>query len=254
MTDAPEETSPEPVTGPAEPAGRRARPSALQIGAVALMLAAALGLAAAYGLGLGPFAPATAPATAPPSTEPTLFPGTTASPPPPASTSGPDATPSAGPSSPLPSIGPVATASPSNGTERLLLHIPEEIRPDCVAVAGVEPVLATATCSADTGQITLTYLLYSSLDEMRAAYDGFVAAAEIERDTGSCGLPDTWPAEGEYRLDETIAGRLLCMDVTDRASIYWTDERLSILTLATDAANDRERLWEFWLDDSGPDL
>jgi hypothetical protein len=218
---------------------------------VALLLVAALGLAATFGLGLGPFAPA-----APASPAQALAPGTTPSPAPPAP-SGPDATPDGGPpssASPMPSIGPAATASSTTDTERLLLHVPAAFRPDCVAVAGVTPVLATATCSAEAGQITLTYLLYSSLGEMRTAYDGYVSAAQIEHDTGSCGLPDAWPAEGEYKLAETVAGRLLCMDVTDQATVYWTDEQLSILALATNAANDRERLWRFWLDDSGPDM
>jgi hypothetical protein len=268
LTDGPEETGPEPVhvtvDPPAEQAGPepvppppaadhargRARPSVLQIAVIALMLVAALGLAAAYGLGLGPFAPS----TAPPSTKATLIPETTASPPPPASTAGPEATPDGAPASPPPSVGPAATASPSSETERLLLHVPDALRPDCIAVPGPDSVLATATCSADSGQITLTYLLYSSPDDMDAAYDGFVAAAEIERNTGSCGQPETWPAEAEYRLDELVAGRLLCLDVTDQATIYWTDERLSILSLATNTANDRERLWRFWLQDSGPDL
>jgi len=229
---------------------RGRRPSRGVIAVVALTLAVLLGVIVVYGLGLGPFAPA-----APASPAETLAPGTTAGPP--TATSGPDATPDGGPpssASAMPSIGPAATASPTTDTERLLLHVPEAIRADCVAVAGVPPILATATCSVEAGQITLTYLLYSSLGEMRTAYDGYVAAAQIEPNTGSCGLPGTWPAEGEYKLGETVAGRLLCMDVTDEATVYWTDERLSILALATDAANDRERLWRFWLDESGPML
>ena len=249
MTDEPQapEATPAPGEAPPPPA-RRARPSALLIALVALMLAGALGLAAAYGLGLGPFAPA----GAPPSPEPTLVPETTASPLPPANSPGPETTDN-GLASPSPTIGPVVTASPNSQTDRLLLHVPAALRSDCVALPGADPLLASATCTADGGQITLTYLLYSSAEQMRAAYDGFVAAAEIERDSGNCGRSETWPAEGEYRLDETVAGRLLCMDVTDQATIYWTDERLSILSLATNAANDRARLWRFWLDDSGPD-
>jgi hypothetical protein len=213
------------------------------------MLAGALGLAAAYGLGLGPFAPA----VARPSTELTPVPETTASPLPPASSPGPEATDDNGLASPSPTIGPVVTASPNSQTDRLLLHVPAALRSDCVALPGADPLLASATCMADGGQITLTYLLYSSAEQMRAAYDGFVAAAEIERDSGNCSRSETWPAEGEYRLDETVAGRLLCMDVTDQATIYWTDDRLSILSLATNSADNRERLWRFWLDDSGPD-
>lgn len=216
---------------------------------LALVVAAVLVLGLLYGLGIGPFA-------AQPTPSPTLEPAASGTPLA-VATSSVTALPTQPTAQPSPAVS-VASLAPPPPTpdvqiELLLSHVPQGLRQDCVGVSGTTPVLATATCTTGDGQITVSYLLYGDEPQMAAAYDGFVLVAQIERDSGDCAQPETWPAEGLYLFDDEPAGRLLCMVTDDRPTIYWTNDGLAILTIAVHGGGDHERLWEFWMgDDSGP--
>jgi hypothetical protein len=206
------------------------------LGLGALLIGAVL-IATLYGRGLNPvpLPSPTSAAVASPSSR-TMAPSTSAPPP---------ATASIAPT-------PSATPTPATAEERLLGHVPEQLRPDCVVVAGSPPVSATATCTADGGRLTVTYLQYADATLMDAAYDGFFAIAEIERDSGNCARPETWPAEGVYLLDDQPAGRMLCTTTADLPTIYWTNDELLILGFVSHTAAGSERLWQFWREESGP--
>jgi len=246
----PRDVSPPP---PSPPPAADVPPLAL----AGLLIAVIVGLLLVIALifGLGPFAPPTdispTPTTVvqqPPSPAPTDRP---TSPPPtgPAPTEPTPALPTPAPT-PSPSPVPLPTDAAS-----LLGRIPEEVRRTCAAQRGTSPVVAFATCTPVDGTLVVVYSLYASAAEMHDVYDRLVAmSAEIERDTGSCARPTTWPAEGEYTVGEEgrPGGRLLCISADDGASITWTDDLLNILSVATSREMNFQRLWLFWQTESGP--
>jgi hypothetical protein len=159
--------------------------------------------------------------------------------------------------SPTGSAGPTATPIPSGDLkDALLSHIPSAIRDTCfVSVpGGGSTILALATCSADDGNIALTYFQYDSYDSMFLPYEGFRLASQIEPDTGDCNDHASWPAENGFNISGTLAGRWLCTEALGATTIYWTDNRLNILSQATQTVPDYGRLVDFWVHESGPDL
>ncbi|HSH22404.1 MAG TPA: hypothetical protein VK992_07310, partial [Candidatus Caenarcaniphilales bacterium] len=138
--------------------------------------------------------------------------------------------------------------------ERLLGHIPPDLASGCEFEPPTPPALAIATCQADDGRILATYFLYTDESALNKAYDEFAATSEIERNSGRCSDRATWPSEGSYSISGEPAGRVLCMDVSDAPTIYWTDTRLLILASAFHLDGDAERLYEFWELEAGPSL
>ena len=115
-------------------------------------------------------------------------------------------------------------------------------------------ILAIAVCDADGGDIRVTYFQYTNHESMFSAYSGFRIASQIEPDSGDCDDPATWPTENAYDIGDVAVGRLLCTEELSETSIYWTDDRLNILSQATHTKGDHGRLVEFWTSESGPDL
>jgi hypothetical protein len=117
-------------------------------------------------------------------------------------------------------------------------------------------VVAQLSCSADGGALLVEYFLYATRDEMGAAYQAFVATAQIEPDSGNCSLSSSWPTENAYRVGGLAVGRYLCLDIgvepTLSPTIYWTDDRFNILARASHSAADRDRLLTFWTEEAGP--
>jgi hypothetical protein len=148
---------------------------------------------------------------------------------------------------------PSPTQAPSgDAAQQLLGHVPETIRPTCVTVPGSESVLAGANCSADAGAIEISYLAYASPESMLADYEDFRRLSGIEAGTGDCSDPLTWPAEIPYNVGGQPAGRVLCSESLGATSIYWTDDRLGILSRATHTGSHHARLVEFWTREAGP--
>ena len=214
----------------------------LLVGGLAFLLVLGIGIGGMFALGVGPFA------------RPTPTRVAQASPTIPVVTPKPTATSPA--ASPTGSAGPTATPIPSGDVADLLLsHIPEAIAETCfVNASGEGKIVALATCSADDDNIQVTYFQYDSYDSMFTTYEGFRLASQIEPGSGACDDHDSWPAEDEYNISGEAAGRWLCTEELGQTSIYWTDNRLNILSQATQAEPDYPRLIDFWVHESGPNL
>lgn len=227
------------------PSNRGSGAPVLLVGGLAFVLVLMLGVGAMLALGVGPFARSTPTRVAQPSPTPAPL----ATPTPKPTATGPVA-------SPMGSAGPTATPIPSGDIADVLLsHIPEAIRPTCfVTATGGGTILALATCSADDGNIALTYFQYATFDSMFTVYDGFRLASQIEPDSGDCNDHDSWPAENAFNISGQPAGRWLCTETLGQTSLYWTDNRLNILSQANQTTPDYPRLIDFWVHESGPDL
>lgn len=173
------------------------------------------------------------------------------------STSQPTLQPSVLPST-LPATPPPSSADPVFAN--LLPHVPETIRASCLPGEALDPVIASISCSVGDGAVTLDYIQYPDRDSMYAAYNARVGIAEIEAESGLCydgdggsirATPGRWPAERGYSIADIVTGRYLCLEL-DLPTIAWTDDRLNILTLATAATGDSDRLVAFWLNEAGP--
>jgi hypothetical protein len=199
-------------------------------------------------LGVGPFSRPTPVPTLVAQPTPTTRPGT----PKPTATAGASSTPRVTPQ-PTPTDGGAPTLKPKDA---LLSHIPPDIRDSCFVSepGGGSTIIALATCSVDEGNIALTYFQYDSHDSMYLPYDGYRLASQIEPDTGDCNDHDSWPAENAFNIGGQPAGRWLCTEALGQTQLFWTDDRLNILSQATQTEPDYPRLIDFWVRESGPDL
>jgi hypothetical protein len=200
-----------------------------------------------------PTAPATASPspTAAPTETPTVAPTETATVEPTPSevpTETASAAPTPSPTSPIP---PSSVPSGVDPTQVLLGHIPEEFRDTCTVNPGIAPQLAISACSADNGELLMTYTLFATREDMQAAYDLLMAAALIEPDTGTCSDETTWPTENGYTIGGVDTGRYLCV-VAGFPTIHWTDDRFNILAQVSHALSNYDRLLDFWANEAGP--
>jgi hypothetical protein len=136
--------------------------------------------------------------------------------------------------------------------QAMLLHVPEPVRSTCTVAPGRRAVLLVATCTVDAGALTVNYFEYDGPESMADAYAVLVGNSQIERSTGRCEDPVTWPAESEYRVGGEITGRRLCTNQPGAPTIYWTDDRLTILGQVAGQADGYDRLIDFWTNESGP--
>lgn len=227
------------------PPSRAGGPSVLLVGGLAFLVVLAVGVGALFALGIGPFARAT------PRPVPTLVaqPSPTAAPVTPK--------PTGVIASPAPSPTGGAAPTPSGDPKAALLsHIPDGIADSCFVTTpdSESTIVAIALCEADGGDIKVTYFQYATYDSMFLAYSGFRLASQIEPDSGDCDDPATWPTENNYNIEGVSAGRLLCTEELSETSLYWTDDRLNILSQATHTKGNHQRLINFWVRDSGPNL
>ncbi len=152
-----------------------------------------------------------------------------------------------------PTTGPsIVAPSPGTPAAELLTNIPESVRATCATAAGSDAILVSATCSADGGAISVTYDQYGDATSMDAAYETVFAREQIDQGTGSCEDHSTWPAEGPYQVQNQPAGRRLCTDRPGSSTIYWTDDRLTILSTAATSTGDYAGLLQFWTNEAGP--
>lgn len=230
------------------PQNRGGGPPLLLIGLLGFVLVLVVGVGVMLALGVGPFARVTP--------SPTLV--AQASPTPPITTPKPTATVAASSTpvaSPTGNAGPTATPIPSGDVaDALLSHIPLPIEPFCIVEPNSGPLVASASCSVDGGNIQVRYLQYADHDSMFAKYDSYRLASQIEPGTGDCNDHDSWPAENGFNISGQPAGRWLCTEALGATTIYWIDSRLNILSQATQTVPDYARLVDFWVHESGPDL
>jgi hypothetical protein len=216
------------------------------IAVVALVLVLVVGGGAMFAFNIWPF---TGPSLTP---SPTAVAAPSQHPPtqPPAVTSTPGTTGIA-----HPSPGATATPVPSgNVAAQLLSHVPSALADSCVTTVGTAPIVAAASCNTDEGAIQVSYLQYDSQQTMFQAYEGFRLTSGIEPETGDCEDPASWPAESGYNIGGQPEGRWLCTEALGATTIYWTDDRLNILSQATHTTSDYSRLVQFWIEESGPNL
>jgi hypothetical protein len=240
----------------------RRSPSPLLVALIAIVLVVLIGGALAVMLQLGPFGPGTSQPTSLPTsptgssasalpTQPTQRP----------SLESPEAT--RNPPSELPTQSPTYTGPPptaNDATAQLLAHVPEAIRPTCVAGAFTAPVVALVNCVSGI-EVTVTYSAYPDAGAMYADYDASVDRAQFDRDSGLCyqtnpdgtvtATPTKWPSEHSYTIGGDSAGRYFCIE-RGLPTITWTDKRLNIGAVATASTGDFERLVGFWLNEAGP--
>jgi len=107
-----------------------------------------------------------------------------------------------------------------------------------------------ASCSASASDITVNYSMYASAELMNSAYQDVFTPLQIDPNSGSCENPSTWPAESTYDVEGAPIGRRLCTDQPGAPTIYWTDDRLNILSQASGA--DATQLLDFWTNEAGP--
>ncbi len=167
-------------------------------------------------------------------------------------TSSAEPTSSAGPTANPATTRPTAPGTPATGYEAFLLHIPEQIRSSCVQGTGkAQTFLFNALCTSPSG-FEVAYSQYADAIGMDSDYEQLFEAQQIDRDSGSCEDHATWPAEGAYQVEGSPAGRRLCIDVEGVPSIYWTDDRLIILSNAMSPTGNAAGLIEFWTNEAGP--
>ena len=138
----------------------------------------------------------------------------------------------------------------------LLQHVPEPIRDSCSPGAAVTPAIASLDCFTDleTG-IFVYYTSYPDLNSMNTAYQSYVLVYGNNPGSKTCEKADNWPAQGPWSVNESEedAGQLLCSGFGDAPAMFWTDERLNILSWSwglTDVT--RDDMWSFWTTDAGP--
>jgi hypothetical protein len=234
------------------PSNRGGGPSLMLVIGLGALLVLVASIVALLVFNLGPFAQPTPTRTGQPSpTIPLVTPSSR-----PSATALSTATPVPSPQlSPTPNVGPTATPIPSgDAIYALLSHVPGDIVGSCTPTTGEGKVLARAKCSARDDKIQVTYLLYADHDAMFATYESYRQASQIEPNSGNCNKPATWPAESDFAIGGEPSGRFLCTEALGATTIYWTDNRLNILGQATDLESDYDRLVDFWVHDSGPDL
>ena len=158
---------------------------------------------------------------------------------------------------PLP-VAPSPTPEPSfptAGEAALLAHVPESFRESCgrSSFARNEQALAAVECVVEigTGSVTVTFQQMQDESALRETYGNTLSFLGVGEDSGPCG--GEWPAEGPYTIGGEPAGRVGCAQLGEIAAIVsWTDERLLIHGYAEGFGVDREGLYEWWLQDSGP--
>ncbi len=158
------------------------------------------------------------------------------------------------PGEPTPAETDAGDGFPNADEEHLLAHIPTEFRDDCGETDFGVVGIATIGCGIEAagGEISITYNLFESEEDMYESYDTNLEFMGVERDAGSCG-GDDWPGEGTYNIGGEDVGRIACTDFGGQAFIIsWTDETVLIKGYAEGFGVDQDAFYEWWATESGP--
>ena len=158
---------------------------------------------------------------------------------------------------PLPAA-PSPTPEPSFPTAAeadLIEHVPASFRDSCArsSFAQNEESLAAVGCVVPMGigSATVTFQQLPDQAALQQLYENTLSFMGVTADSGPCG--GEWPAEGTYTIGGEPAGRVGCALLGEIAAIIsWTDERLLIHGYAEGFGVDRQQLYDWWLQDSGP--
>jgi hypothetical protein len=149
----------------------------------------------------------------------------------------PTATPAGSPLTPLPS---------GDLVELLLSHVPEVIAPTCVADDQRlwEGELVTLVCAPIDVDVQVTYSGFDTLEHMGAGYQSSLDTIDLSDLAASCDL-GTWT--GSYQVEGDTVGQLTCWSEPNGRAIMWSDDRLSILSVAVSRTLDAAGLYLWWL-------
>jgi hypothetical protein len=161
-----------------------------------------------------------------------------AGPPPPGSPRPPPTSPpSESPGAPLPSGDLVAL---------LLPHIPDAIASTCTTDDQRlwEGELVTLVCSPTDADVLVTYSGFDTAAHMGTAYQSALDTIDLANLAASC---DQGTYTGSYQVDGEPAGQITCWSETNGRAIMWSDDRLSMLSVAVSASLDPAGLYLWWL-------
>ena len=137
--------------------------------------------------------------------------------------------------------------------QALAMHAPERnCDPWTYESSDIDGLRAAIVCSTNGGAETVEYYQFRSPEAMDAYYQKVRNRWGV-RDSGQCGTRER--SEGAYAIGvHQNVGRYLCIpkDAEGDAIIYWTDNRLNILTRAYRNDDDIKALYRWWQDDAGP--
>ena len=177
--------------------------------------------------------------------------------------------------------------TPPTPVSTLPEQAPNRARQDVEALLSHIPLVVAATCTKQTyrdelaaGLVvavtclppgfpepdTITYLQYQSKADMQAAYEHIVTTIapglQAGDGCGSEGGSGAWSRDGEpvgsyacYGTTSTSEWNARATSAWDSASVrmWWTDDELAILTLATDAGMSVDQIWTWFLEsETGP--
>jgi len=93
----------------------------------------------------------------------------------------------------------------------------------------------------------VTYMHYRTVGAMQSVYAGLVRGVP----SGNC---SSGPGQGSYQLgsSEPVGGYACYLSTTGHHEFAWTDNRLSVLSIAT-SSQPLSDLYQWWLGDSGPE-
>jgi hypothetical protein len=159
---------------------------------------------------------------------------------------------------PAPTRSPSLLASPAPSvpagdlTGLLLAHIPADIASTCTPDPQRlwEGELVTLVCGPSDADIEVTYSGFDTAEHMGAAYQSSLDTIDLSSLAASC---DTGTWTGTYQLEGQDVGQATCWSEPNGQAIMWSDDRLSILSVAVSPSLDASSLYQWWLD-AGPDL
>jgi hypothetical protein len=141
-----------------------------------------------------------------------------------------------------------------SSVDQLLSHVPADYRDGCdeTPVSGAEPgaLVAVACPAGNPGAEIIEYVQFDSKASMDAAYQQRASAASAVPTDGDC---SEGPDEDGYTIGGQPAGRAFCAAQPFGIRLDWTDDRLNILTSATDFDSSYADLHGTWLK-AGPEL
>ena len=153
---------------------------------------------------------------------------------------------------PAPVDSPGAPLPSGDLTALLLAHIPAGIAPTCTPDTQRlwDGELVTLVCTPTDADVKVTYSGFDTADHMGAAYQSSLDTIDLSALADGCDA-GTWT--GPYQLDGQDVGQVTCWSEPNGHAIMWSDDRLSIMSVAVSPSLDAAGLYLWWID-AGPDL
>ena len=165
-------------------------------------------------------------------------------------------TPAPGSPRPAPTPTPAPSGSPvplpsGDLVSLLLAHIPADIASSCSPDTQRlwEGEVVTLVCAPTDADVEVTYSGFDTADHMGAAYQSSLDTIDLSNMADTC---DAGTFSGSYQLDNEPVGQLTCWQEGAGQAIMWSDDRLSILSVAVSPSLDAPGLYLWW-EGAGPE-